>query len=391
MELIATEQIVAESPDPDSIYLYTPAIARGFDGRLVVAIDYGGPGTDMLDGPRSPDGDYRTGNQIRFLLSDDHGATWRSTDARVPMRHEIIFQADGKLYMIGNDRRLCISRSDDNGETWSTPAILDEKHTWHQSAVNVEYSGGRVYLVEECYNGNRWPGASQVLMSASVQSDLTLRSNWSFSEPFNGDALTDSFRALLDLPSGTNTGILETNVLPLLPTCGHLYRPGHKDWLLAARVHTEGLDYGALLRGTVNADGVPVIETFPSRTTGLPFFLVPLQGGFCKFHAFYDTPSQRYYLLASEGRQALARNSHETFTRSNRRSLGLWSSPDFMCWRHLGTVAYGPSENGARHYAQMVPDGDNLVIASRSGDSRAKSAHDNNLTTIHIVPNFRTM
>ena len=77
--IVASEVVIAESPAPDSVFLYTPGIVEGFDGRLVVSVDYGGPGTSVLDGSRSDFGDYKSGNQIRILLSDDNGKTWRET------------------------------------------------------------------------------------------------------------------------------------------------------------------------------------------------------------------------------------------------------------------------------------------------------------------------
>ena len=43
--ILGSEQVIAVSPMPDSIYLYTPGIVEGFNGRFVVAVDYGGPGT----------------------------------------------------------------------------------------------------------------------------------------------------------------------------------------------------------------------------------------------------------------------------------------------------------------------------------------------------------
>ena len=91
--LLGSEQVIAVSPMPDSIFLYTPGIVEGFDGRFIVAVDYGGPGTYALDGPKSDFGDYKAGNQIRILLSDDKGLTWRETSARIPMMHEILFKA----------------------------------------------------------------------------------------------------------------------------------------------------------------------------------------------------------------------------------------------------------------------------------------------------------
>ena len=45
----------------------------------------------------------------------------------------------------------------------------------------------------------------------------------------------------------------------------------------------------------------------------------------------------------------------------------------------------------ARHYASMVIDGPDLHVLSRSGDHRAKSAHDGNLITFHTVKDFRDL
>jgi hypothetical protein len=58
-------------------------------------------------------------------------------------------------------------------------------------------------------------------------------------------------------------------------------------------------------------------------------------------------------------------------------------------WCFTGLVAVGPAEHASRHYASMPIDGDELVILSRSGDQRAKSAYDGNLITFHRVKNFR--
>ncbi len=56
--------------------------------------------------------------------------------------------------------------------------------------------------------------------------------------------------------------------------------------------------------------------------------------------------------------------------------------------RFAGLVATGASAGEGRHYASMAIDGDNLCVLSRSGDRRAKSAHDGNLITFHTVKEF---
>ena len=214
--LVGSEQVIAVSPQPDSIYLYTPGIVEGFDGRFVVAVDYGGPGTAALDGPKSDFGDYKAGNQIRVLLSDDKGRSWRETSARIPMMHEILFKAGRSLYMVGHSGRLLVTRSDDNGETWSAPSVLCPEPRWHQSCTAVDTCGGKVTLVYEKWvsEGHKWPGVGPVLMQAPLDADLTQPEAWTFSELYDPDADMEAAR-----PSGIpvvapgTAGMLETNVV----------------------------------------------------------------------------------------------------------------------------------------------------------------------------------
>ena len=95
----------------------------------------------------------------------------------------------------------------------------------------------------------------------------------------------------------------------------------------------------------------------------------------------YDPESQLYWLLHSQ-----------TDGRMNaRRRLALSYSPDLLRWTFAGLVAVGPTDHSARHYATMLIDGDDLLIVSRSGDERARNAHDGNIVTFHRVRNFRSL
>ena len=74
---------------------------------------------------------------------------------------------------------------------------------------------------------------------------------------------------------------------------------------------------------------------------------------------------------------------------SDLHRLQLHFSRNMVDWCFAGIVAIGATPGEARHYASMTVDGDDLVVLSRSGDARAKSAHDGNLITFHRVKNFR--
>ena len=380
--LLAGEKVITTSPNPDSIYLYTPAIAEGFGGRFVVAVDYGGPGTYSLDGPKSDFGDYKAGNQIRVLLSDDKGRTWRETPARIPMMHEILFKAGGSLYMIGHSGRLLITRSDDNGETWSEPAVLCPEPRWHQSCTAVDVYDGKVTLVYEKWvaEKHKWPGVGPVLMQAREDADLTDPSNWKFSELYNPDDDMEAAR-----PSGIPVnapgapGMLETNVIRVHNPANPFYDATGKSVALLARASTGFPDIGVMLKGYEREDGSLAIGRFRKNEGEVYFVHIP--GGDLKFHILYDPEYRLYWLLHSQidGRM------------NYRRRLALSYSPDLLRWTFAGLVAVGPTDHSARHYATMIQDGDDLFIVSRSGDERARTAHDGNIVTFHRIKDFRKL
>ena len=380
--LLGSEQVIAVSPKPDSIFLYTPGIVEGLDGRFVVAVDYGGPGTYALDGPKSDFGDYKAGNQIRVLLSDDKGRTWRETPARIPMMHEILFRAGNSLYMVGHSGRLLVSRSDDNGETWSHPSVLCPEPRWHQSCTAVDTCGGKVTLVYEKWvsDGHKWPGVGPVLMQAPLDADLTRPESWTFSDLYNPDADMEAAR-----PSGIpvvapgSAGLLETNVVRVRDFHRPFYDSTGRSVVLLSRAATGFPDIGVLLRGYEREDGSLAIGRWPKNEGEVYFVHIP--GGDLKFHLCYDEKTQLHWLLHSQidGRM------------NGRRRLALSYSPDLLHWTFAGLVAVGPTDHSARHYATMLIDGDDLCIVSRSGDEHARSAHDGDIVTFHRVRNFRSL
>ena len=386
MTLIADETILFESPDPAGIYCYTPAILAGENGRLIAAVDLGGPDTTALEGPRSQEGDYPSGNQIRIFLSDDGGESWRESASRLPMMHETLFRTSSGLWMLGHSGALMISRSTDNGESWSEPAVLEKEHRYHQSCGRVDVHDGRVYAVyEQRMENHAWPDVAPVLMSAPEDADLSRAENWTFSARFDprpalamaaGAGLCASrFASEHEVP-----GILETSVVRMHNPASCFYDPAGRSVLLLMRAYTGYENVAAALRGVEREDGSLKIERYLLPDGRIPF-LIPFPGGNMKFHLDYDPVSRLYWLVSSQ-----ADGIH-----SNRRRLRLLYSPDCLNWTEAGMVAVGPSENGARHYATLAFSGEDLVILSRSGDPRSKSAHDNNLATFHRVRNFRSL
>ena len=380
--IVASEVVITESPAPDSVFLYTPGIVEGFDGRLVVSVDYGGPGTSVLDGSRSDFGDYKSGNQLRVLLSDDEGKTWRETSARIPMMHEILFKAGKSLYMIGHSGRLLITRSDDNGETWSEPSVLCPEPRWHQSCAPVDIHDGKITLVYEKWvsDGHPWPGVGPVLMQAKVDDDLTEASSWKFSDLYNPDEDMEASRPSgIPLTDPGKAGILETNVIRVYDEKNPFYDPSGKSVVLMMRASVGLPDIGVMMKGVEKPDGSLAVEKL--KKNGREMYFAHIPGADLKFYVVYDPESRLYWLLHSQmdGRM------------NYRRRLALSYSPDLLKWTFAGLVAVGPADNAARHYASMIIYGDDLLIVSRSGDERARNSHDGNLVTFHRVKDFRSL
>lgn len=403
---------VGVSPDPMGMPLYSPSIHALPGGRLVAAYERGGAG-------RQNNAPYA------FLLtSDDQGRTWTQRGA-VRMTHARVFSAGKSLYYLGHRGDLLVARSDDRGETWSEPAALTRGQSWHQSACNVWHARGHVYLVMERRVGTEnkaWPVGSlaPVLMRARIDADLTKRESWTFASelvfadlipgykanepeleyfgvPFFRQGYPDREPVALLPKRRTNSpmGWLETNVVQILDPDHYWHDPQGRTFHLFMRAHTAGTGYAALAKVVEQPDGSmrTQLETVPS---GKKVLFLPMPGGQMRFHVCYDAQTRRYWLLSSQATDSMTRADRLPAERydlpnNERHRLVLHFSKNMVDWCFAGLVAKTGSPKEARHYAAMDIDGDDLVILSRSGDARAKSAHDGNLITFHRVRNFREL
>ena len=409
MKILATERILFESPDVLNVYCYSPSLARTESGRIIATFDLGGPGVKDLPGVKSTHGDFGLCNQGKVFVSDDHGENWRHT-ADFPMMHARSFAAGDSLYIIGHNGVLSIMRSEDAGETWSDVAVLEDTENWHQAPCAVDYRHGKVYLtMEAVIPGATWPGVAPVLMSAAVDSDLTKRENWKFSNKLvfpeniqNSSAIGTPFYPTEKLnPDGVHKRFcgdpcwLESHVVRIYDKKHNLYDPEDKTVYLWMRVHTGMTNIGAIARGEEAENGSLNLNIAKSPV-GSPMIFVPLPGGQMKFHIVYDEVSELYWLLSTQSTDSMTRpdllpDDRYGLPDNERQRLQLHFSKNLFDWCFAGIVADGGSAGQARSYASMVIDGDDLSILSRSGDHRAKSAHNGNLITFHKVTNFREL
>ncbi len=382
------EQIIYRSPTPQDLYCYSPWLEDGFDGRILLSFDIAGPGLKSIPGPKSDHGDYGS-NQCEIYVSDDGGHTWRHT-ARLPMLHARVFKAGKYLYILGHSGRLVISRSDDNGETWGDPSVLEAEHHWHQAPCAIDRRHGKIYIsMEHRPFADRWAGGDPVLMSASESADLLKASSWTFS---NKVEFVKTIPKTPNLFGIAPTCWLESNVVRIYDKDHQFHDPDDRTVFLISRV--AGLkfkNYAAILQGKEAADGSLTLDTV-KQADGTPLLLVPFPGGFMKFHIIYDEKSRLYWLIASQSSDSMAKPEsipREQLWFDERRRMELFYSKNLFDWCSAGLVAVGPCAMGSRHYASLLINGDDLLVLSRSGDEHTKDSHDTDLITLHRVKGFR--
>lgn len=403
--------VVYESPDSDKMYAYSPGIVVLDDGKLLATYDIGGPG--MAKQSRG-----------RVCISGDGGDTWKEKTT-FPFVHARPFVVGNVIYVLGQGRDLMIIRSDDNGETWSEPVKLTEGQKWHQAPCNVHYAHGNVYLVMERRVTEEVKGwgvgeLAPVLMRGRIGEDLTKKENWTFASEL-------SFRDVMpnmetgtgmdyfgvpffesNFPNTTFTaprrgsapvGWLETNVVQFSDPNHIWYDEKQQTFHLWMRAHTGGTGYACIAKVVEQGDTpgtgamITSLEKVPS---GKNILYVPCPGGQMKFHVLYDEETKLYWLLSTQSTDSMTEPMKMPADRYNlpnneRRRLQLHFSKNMVDWCFAGLVAVGPVEKASRHYASMAIDGDDLVVLSRSGDERAKDAHNGNLITFHRIKNFRKL
>lgn len=398
------------SPSP----LNTPSILSLEGGRLVAASERGGVDSEWR----------RQGHAwARIATSDDGGRSW-NVRATPNISQARLFRAGRSLYYLGHDGDLKIMRSDDRGDSWSAPVGLGTgKPNWYATACNVWHAKGSVYLVMErrVHEDNRsgWTigNLAPVLLRAGEQDDLTRPGSWTYASELAFSDLMPGYRENAPVTDWFGVpffaqkfpdanpvapgrpmhpmGWLEANVVQFTDPDHLWYDPGHRTFHLFLRAHTGGTGYAAVVRVVENEDGSMTtgLVRAPSGKTQL---FLPFPGGQMRFHVLHDDRTKLYWLLGTQATDSMTRpealpKDRYQLPNNERQRLVLHFSRNMVDWCFAGLVAIGPGNRGARHYASMDFDGDDLVILARSGDERAQSAHNGNLITFHRVRNFRAL
>jgi hypothetical protein len=401
-----------QSPDPHQIFGYTPGLCRLDSGRLVATYEISSRGKKI-----GPDG--QAVHEGRVVTSDDGGLTWTQR-ATYAMGFSRPFVAGKALYILGRDKRLAIMRSDDDGLTWGERHFLTDSGIWHQSACNVHFANGNVYLVMEKHAPKRgilgWQvgDLAPVLMRAHTEADLTDPAQWTFASELVFEDIWDASKTdyfgvpfhpvdrkkptFLVPPKGRSIaplGWLETNVVQFTDP-NHLWHdPNGNTFHLWMRAHTGLTNFAAIAQVKENADG-SMTTSLVKTPAGTTMLYAPCPGGHLRFHVLWDDKTQLYWLLSSQSTDSMIRPDRMPPERwgtpdNERQRLVLHFSRNMIDWCFAGLVASTSKPNESRHYASLCIDGEDLCLLSRSGDAAAHSAHNGNLISFHRVKAFRSL
>jgi hypothetical protein len=408
---LAQDHVVFDqSPDPENVPLYTPGILRLGNGRLVGANERSGMWR-------------RLGNPwTRICTSDDGGLTW-TLRAKAGIVHGRLFKAGKSIYYLGHDGDLQIMRSDDNGTTWTRQVALTSGQEWHQSACNVWYAKGNVYLVMERLmpgEGGYWSKLAPIPMRAKETDNLLDPKSWTIaSNAMEFAGIIPGFKEnnlqidYFGVPFFRQTfpktevlarnpirqmgpmGWLETNIVQVMDPNHYWHDPEGRTFYMFMRSHTGGTGYANLAKMTENRDGSMTVSLV-KVPSGKTMLFLPFPGGQMRFHILYDEKTKLYWLLGTQAVDSMSRletlpPKRFGLPNDERQRLVLHFSKNLVDWCFAGLVAVASTDNGSRHYASMDIDGDDLVILSRSGDEKAKTAQNGNLNTFHRIRNFRDL
>jgi hypothetical protein len=296
---------------------------------------------------------------------------------------------------------------------------LTKGQSWHQAPSNVLYSRGRIYLVMERITDPKEYYQSVLaptVMSAPVDTNLLKRESWTFSSELTfRQAWAQAGPArLIGVPFypinyawvGPVKGRtqrkmnplswLETNVVQFQDPNHIWHDPTGRTIHLWMRAHTGATNMACVAKAVESEDAKTITVSLEKAPSGETMLYVPCPGGQMKFHILYDGETRLFWLLSSQATDSMARIDRlppERFDLPNneRHRLQLNFSRNCVDWCFAGLVADSGHPDQARSYASMVIDGEDIHVLSRSGNAKAKNAHDGNLISFHTVRQFRKL
>lgn len=322
------------------------------------------------------------GSYTVTTVSSDSGKTWRET-ARLPYELALLFENKGSVYLIGFEAGrgdIVITRSSDEGETWSNAVSIIKGKFWNTSTGSVKKDGKFYWCVGASNEEGEWNSSCSrtVAICADLSMDLLTPEAWRRSEYLLFPGSPGSLRAnLCDKP-------------------GHPY---HDHWLEGNVALTEdNQSLRAYWRVRFDGQSTPGIcavcdITDNGEKLGYSFkMFYPLPGAQNHFHIIKDEQTGVYYMLSNlpTHSQTPDYGFGHGLRGGERRLMTLACSFDGMDWLPLGYTVIWPKMRQGSNYSTPVIYGDDLLIITRTSRD-ALNQHDNDLITFHRIKNFRDL
>jgi len=329
------------------------------------------PGGDYLAACR---GRFDRKAVIRILKSKDKGRSWSYVTELSQVGFFNFFVLNHSVYIMGTKggfNQAIIRRSDDEGETWTTPSdsktgLLTQTENYHSASVSTVFHDGRVWRAFEdnIPLGKRFFRA--FMLSAPVTSDLLDASSWTFSEalPYDKSWLNDSveFKGWFE---GNAVVTPDGKIVDILRVETQKYHE------MAAIIHY--------------SDDGKTASFDPEKD------IIPFPGGEKKFTIQYDSISKKYWTLSNSIFKEDYGKEHGGLLRNR---LVLCYSEDLYKWIIKDTLISLPDAHfHACQYIDWRIDGDDIIAVSRTASDTPRGLpprqHDANYFTFHRFSDFR--
>jgi hypothetical protein len=391
--LVAQPQVVAEpyvrfarSPNDWHAppWIGAPSLVKTASGRLLASHTYFGKGSEM--------------DTTYLSSSEDGGLSWTPLAVVRPMFWPSLFRCASGLYLLGVDRayekgenHLVISRSDDDGRTWSRPSPLTSGLWLHTGNTGVLISKGRVTRALETVPPDGARRFHSMVMDAPESADLRDAAVWRRSNLVTNPAYShaQALKELFGFDFTTRGGTWLEGVLL------RLEHPGGSGKIVnILRLHNE---VTANLSARIEVDDSA--EALTCR-----FERFASDPGLAIAHCFakYDAPSRLYWMVSNVARDTtrdMSRSPLRMPATQERSNLALFYSRNAADWFMAGLVAYAPDWVHSFHYPYFILDGDDLLVVARAHvespltEATTKpgmaNRHDSNAATFHRVRDFR--
>ncbi len=415
--------VVCTSPDARKVTVGHPSILALSSGRILLALDYQGPGLGKLKGKKGKID--RNGHWIQgcVMVSSDKGKTWEQK-LEYPSGCGQLFASGTNIYLLGYTNGLQIMRSGDGGENWSKPEKLTSPAT-----NDTCFEGGLPTLLVDdseamavAFNlsdakahGEICDLLRPVMLQAKCGTSLNSNKNWRQSSPGpNLSELLDPHQAsalgapIFNVPENSrqiNVGAgrwaghpgWSNPHLLRIPDSSHPWQNRDKTTLhLIASASMHRSNCAVLIR--IETDGSTTTRfTTQSTPSGSHFSLLPLPGGHLPFDIFYDKKSEKFWLISniSDNSMIIPRNlpaKHAGLPCEQRTSLQIHTSRNLVDWNFVALAAEADQENLISiHEPTATVCGEDLYIASRASNTEAKNERDSNNIIFATISNFRSL